>query len=72
MGRLGLGGWGGISLHVVIRSSVLITKLASLPPALSLPPLQSPRERKSVMQCIVYSCSANEFKVNRVMCLTLM
>lgn len=32
---------------------------------LSLPPLQSPHERKSVMQCIVY-LAANEFKVKRV------
>lgn len=55
---------GGVSFHVVIRSSVLITKLALLPPALSLPPFQSPLERKSVMQCMAYSCSANYFKVN--------
>lgn len=62
---------GGISFHMVIRSSVLITKLALLPPALSLPPLQSPLERKSVMQCMVYSCSTNYFKVNYVMYLTV-
>lgn len=49
-------------MHVVIRSSVLITKLASLAPVLSLPPIQS-QSHKSVIQCIVYS-SANEFKVN--------
>lgn len=55
---------GGIGLHVVIRSSVLITKLASLPPVCSLPPLQSAHERKSVMQCRVYN-SVNELKVSR-------
>lgn len=59
--------WGreGIGLHVVIRSSVLITKLASLPPGLSLPPLQPPHEGESVTQRRVYNAAANEFKVNR-------
>lgn len=42
-------GRGGIGLHVVIRSSVLITKLASLTlPALAASITPPPRERESV------------------------
>lgn len=59
----------GISLHMVIRSSVLITELASLRPVCSLPPLQSAHERKSVMECMADN-SANESKVRRLLRVT--